>query len=898
MIEELLHKIENQHDLTLLPDWGPYTKKYIGTSHLADKKRGIRFDLSVFPAYYRRRVDVPNVFFETEYYPWDASANLDYFSFRHMLEWKDRVYADISYHLYKDIGQIIRIDLVNNTKLTQALALHLMASIHFPSIMEYQPDNILYPAEVNLPYKGVWIDSLDYTDLIYAKSKPTDNLVADGKFRGEKRLQNFVNGSGIELGFDSNDRIIFDALIKGDFVSPTLLLRYASGHKQALILKVDENIIDNIELHPSTEPSAVFHKLPSLSHGTHKIEFTCAEKGIINMDGFAICENDDANKVIFKQIKWQNEPEEIIRNSDDSLIIKYKDSPNYYAIKWLFSDFQIREFFCKDLDSFFKLMANEHVKLKMYGEGKGHYTNIFLRPIKVKENSSKEIYAAVITSENIDALKKELNQIDISSVGNFTKRPKNHEISNKAGHKYLLSQNLMKAVLMSNIVFPVYTQKSFIRHSTPGKWWDCLYTWDSGFIGLGLLEYDLDRAIENLNVYLTAPGSQSAFIHHGSPVPVQHYLFFEIWNRTQSKELLEFFYPRLKQYYEFLCGKVDSSTTSKFKSGLLQTWDYFYNSGGWDDYPPQKYLHDSQLAAFYTPVITTAHCIRLAKFLRMYSDLLNLPEDSKAYDSDINRLRDSLQKHSWDEASGYFSYVEHDLDGNPKGILKYSENENFDKGLDGAYPLVSGICTDEQKEIMIERLKSPKHIWSDVGLSAVDQSASYYRKDGYWNGTTWMSHQWFYWKTMLDLGEYKFAEKIAMTALNLWKQETDSSYRCLEHFIIDSGRGAGWHAFGGLSAPVVSWFAAYYKPGTINTGFDSIILSRKFDKNYSKLDLKLKFFSRNKSSVLIIMNDKFAYVLVDKSKKCKLINRNDGQVIINFGTKNNEIIDIKIQKKD
>ena len=36
---------------------------------------------------------------------------------------------------------------------------------------------------------------------------------------------------------------------------------------------------------------------------------------------------------------------------------------------------------------------------------------------------------------------------------------------------------------------------------------------------------------------------------------------------------------------------------------------------------------------------------------------------------------------------------------------------------------------------------------------AVDMSASSYRDDGYWNGAVWFSHQWFFWKTMLDLGE-------------------------------------------------------------------------------------------------------------------------------------------------
>lgn len=43
-----MQHLQNTHDLRL-PVWGPYTKKYLGISHLADPKRGWRFDLSLFP---------------------------------------------------------------------------------------------------------------------------------------------------------------------------------------------------------------------------------------------------------------------------------------------------------------------------------------------------------------------------------------------------------------------------------------------------------------------------------------------------------------------------------------------------------------------------------------------------------------------------------------------------------------------------------------------------------------------------------------------------------------------------------------------------------------------------------------------------------------------------------
>ena len=145
----------------------------------------------------------------------------------------------------------------------------------------------------------------------------------------------------------------------------------------------------------------------------------------------------------------------------------------------------------------------------------------------------------------------------------------------------------MNAVLCTNVVYPVYTRGQYIRHYTPGRWWDCVYTWDSGFIGMGLAQTSLRNAFDCLNTYLMPPDSvDAAFLHHGSMVPTQFYLYAELLNRTSSRELAAYCYPRLKLYYRFFTGQEGGSTTANLHSGLLRPWDYFYNSGGWDDYPP------------------------------------------------------------------------------------------------------------------------------------------------------------------------------------------------------------------------------------------------------------------------------------------------------------------------
>ena len=438
-------------------------------------------------------------------------------------------------------------------------------------------------------------------------------------------------------------------------------------------------------------------------------------------------------------------------------------------------------------------------------------------------------------------------------------------VTSPGGEPYRFSQQRIAAVTLTNLVYPLRTQGNYVRHYSPGKIWDCLYTWDSGFVGLGLLELDPNRALENLNAYTTPEGAQSAFIHHGTPLATQVYLYCELWNRTQSNRMLAYLYPRLRQFYRFLAGRYGSSTTRRHQDRLIVTWDYFYNSGGWDDYPPQKFVHQQNLISTATPVVSSSHAIRCAKLLRQTAAELGETQDFSEYDRDIAELSGVLQQYSWDSASGYFGYVMHDPDGKPDGILRTADGVNFNMGLDGVTPLIAGICDPEQQQRILDHLFSAKNLWTEIGITTVDQSAPYYRTDGYWNGSVWLAHQWFLWKTMLDLGRGDLAVRIAQTGLDLWKAATDSTYNCLEHFYPNAPYGAGWNQFSSLSSPALSWFAALYTPGRFTCGFDAWIQSCEFRDNHRELRAKLKVSANNSSrefSVLACMHPDSIYRVI------------------------------------
>lgn len=854
-----------KHDLNL-PSWGPYTKKYIGVSHIPDVDQGIRYDLSVFPGFYRRKVDVPNVFFESGFHPWEASPNLEYFSFRHELEWKDRVYTDISYSLMDENSRLVRIECVNNTDIAQSIVLHMMSSIHFPSIKEYNPNTPLVFSTIKLPDYAVWVDGLDYQYLEFATPRPQDNLGYDGKLSGEIRDHNLVNGSGIGKGFgkDINDQVSYEVKLDSDLQDALLWFRYKLEEGETTTLALQGLANKTVKLTGNGDFKVEKIKLGELKPESYNLKIIAKGKMPLIIDGFAVISEQDVDTIAIKAVDWNYTPEVIEGPVKNAVILKYENTDNYYGLYWDYDDYQLRQWHYKDLSDDFKQNVNGHVSTTFKNGTNGHFTNVFLRPITIEPKSSLTVNAIVCTgtkSEVERMLKKKIDEEEATEIYEKARTYlHNYEVTT-AGEKYIFSNQRMAATTITNVVYPVYTQRQYIRHHAPGRWWDCLYTWDAGFIGIGLAQQDIQRGIESLNAYVNEPDEQSAFIHHGTPLPVQHYLFQELWNATQSEAFLKNYYPKLKQYYEFIAGKNPSSTT-RMNSNLLRTWDYFYNSGGWDDYPPQHHLREHrELYKDVTPVVSTAHCIRIAKILQMAASHLKLKKDSTAYATDIDLMSDALQKYSWDDEAGYFGYVVHDKSGHAKGIMKFEDKINYNMGLGGVSPLLAGICTDEQQEKLLKHLKTKGEIWSDIGLSAVDQTAPYYSNEGYWNGTVWMPHQWFMWKTMLDLGEADFAFKIADTALNLWKREVESTYNCSEHFVIESGRGAGWHQFSGLSTPVLSWFNAYYQQGTMTTGFNAWVLEKEFDPTNSSLSAKLKVSDKKGDdfSVVVCLNPAFSY---------------------------------------
>ena len=836
--------LSNSHDVTSLGSWGPYTKQYSGISYVNDVDAGIRFDFTVVPGFYRRTYHVPNVLYENGCYPWKVNDDMTEITYRYELEWKDRVYVDATYYVMDNNHVLVGMNCVNNTSIPQNLSLQGVSSLHYA---EQYPQLLLTGSEF-------CVNAVDYDFYEPAVKKYNYGLVYDGWVRGEKRDANSLSGSIVETFGNKGDQLQYTF----PEAAGEVILRCRAVAGEEILLSVGGREIKitgtgNYELVPLGKLSG-------------KVAFKTLSEGKLTMDSFYAGEGA---KLEAKKFVYRPKMEEGVND----YVLKYEDQPNYYGLAWNYEFSEVRLFDNSSLDVFMKTAVHRHPPKYFKGDQKGFYTSAFVRPVFLQPQTDTTVWFMLAQGEQgvVSKAMADFHADEKKVVADFfaSRQVKAAPEILPAGQKHAQSHQIFKANLLTNVVYPVYTQKQYIRHFTPGKNWNSLYTWDLGFISWAFAMYDPVKAFETIRAYTTDEESQSAFIHHGTPLPMQFFAFEQLCSEYWDDEAILYLYPRLKRYYDYMTGK-DPTSTTLMDSGFIRTWDYWYSTGGWDDYPVMHYLRLNQhLYPSVAPMVSSSYYIRAGKILRMIARHYGMKADEKRYDEDIRRFTKPILESGWDEKAGYFGYVTHDQNGKPNGMMMYEDGSNWNMGMDGISPLAASICTDHQISRMEENMFTLGKLWSPYGMAVVDQSAAYYSPDGYSVGASWVPHQLIYWKSMLDYNKVDRALQIAEAVMNTFTFECDETYQCYENTRLSTGRASGWHNFSGLSSPVVNWFYSYYCKGTISTGMDAIVVSKKVASDYTSCEFTLEFDKDavgRDMAVMVCLDPSKDYSAVIKSK--------------------------------
>ena len=818
-----------------LPDWGPYSDQWNGISHICDVARGLRMDFACAPAVLRRETLVPHAEMGLDMQPVRADPRLGY------VRWDGALKAGIAFRLEwcalgRD-GGVLRLTASNTTGASLPLLVNWLARLSPPAVPARtrwqdrsgiaavaKKGETARPADVHLPAGAVWVGALDYQTLEWARPRFDDHLVFDGRRRGEVFEAGFVGNTGIGQGFgaDAGDRAAWR------FTAPAmreaiLRVRYRIA-KGASAFRVGGLVDATMTLAAGDDPQAfrtVDMAVGAVKAGTQALGLTALGGQAVEIDGFVLCEAAHIDTVIFASHGWHLQPARQLRNENATVLRFPGELPATYAMAWTGGKGVVHCVASDDIRTLGWALNDPSLFAmnRVAASGSGYVTIATPEVVALKpgETVARDCFIGS-AADTVEAWRA------AGADGALDRARKAVEENLPEGAQRLA------ATLCTNVVFPVWTGGNWVRLVTPGREWNSVYTWDCGFIGLGLAGRDAGLSTAVLDAYLTrTDDDQAAFLHHGTPLPIQFYLFHELWNRNGSLDFARARYPALRRYLRFLLGD-EGSTCRDLTSGLIRTYDYFYNTGGMDDYPAQMAVHAKGMASRVAPVITTAHVIRCARILVQVAGAIGEHRDVVRWEAEIARLGAALQTYSWDEGSGYFAYVIHGDDKRPVGKWLSDAGENFNMGLDGVSPLLSAICTPEQARTLIGNLMTPGRLMTPSGITAVDARASYYDRKGYWNGSVWMPHQWLMWKALLDYGEGGKAWQMAATALRVYGAEIARSGRTYELFDAETGAGGGWHPFGALSSPVRCWSEAYDQPGNLSTGFNTRVVRQVWDK--------------------------------------------------------------------
>ena len=869
-----------------MPLWGPYSKKYMGLSHIPAQLGdiGARFDFTVHPTVWNANVPVPNVTVPSNYHLMACAPDFSYYAYRYELIWKDRLYADISFSKMGENAYLMRCEYVNDTSLSQNCILNFFASLEFPFYDE---------ARLSLPAGAVLKNANDYSEYTYAVPRPWDGENPDGMFKGMFRDPGFYLACGLgdrcdhshveylnlkPFGCEKGDRVSYK-LSCGSISDPVLLLRYRTVTPGDALFTLNGQ--------PVTLPHSDTLTFAELPYRPDPVFESLGAAGV-EFDFLAVTNRGE--KIGVSTVKRECRPALTQKESDGAFVftLQYPYEGCRYTLITHNPGTRLRELDTGCLeDALVNRLSNGDptyddltetftASFRRKHSDDGYFVNPTVKSIFIAPGERHTEYAVIALGDVSPLTAEEYERIYLAA-----KRRAGTETLNPEGEKYAFSVNILKSTLLTNTVYPAFRRGENTVHHTPGKRWDSFYTWDSGFIGMGMLEYAPELCRYALESYLCDESNADfCFLLHGSLVPTQFAEYYELLKRTPDKHTLDALYPKMKRYYEFLQGRTGGSTFAKFGNGLLTAYDYWYSCSGMDDYPAQVAMIENKAEAYSCPCLTSAHGIIAGKIMLAVARYLGKAEDAQTCLNDIARTERALNDLAWDEESGYFGYTMYDRGGRPY-LMRTPDGENFNKGFDGIYPLVAGAVRGERAERLLGHLKNPRELWSRAGLTAVDMTASYYMDDGYWNGNVWMSHQWYIWKAMLDLGEADFAFAIAERALDLWKEETDFSYNTYECFGVRTRRGGWFHNFGGLSSPICIWAHAYYKPGTVTTGFDVWTDSQRADENGA--EIRFRYYGRNdRYTVLVTLGeaDGFTAALDGEEIPCFMRTRGTAEITL------------------
>ena len=83
---------------------------------------------------------------------------------------------------------------------------------------------------------------------------------------------------------------------------------------------------------------------------------------------------------------------------------------------------------------------------------------------------------------------------------------------------------------------------------------------------------------------------------------------------------------------------------------------------------------------------------------------------------------------------------------------------------------------------------------------------------------------------------------------------------------IETERGGWFHQFGGLSSPIVIWYHAYYRPGTVTGGYETWIESSSFYEGHTQARITYRLNAKKRNTIIAVMDSGREYKVLVNGK--------------------------------
>jgi len=388
--------------------------------------------------------------------------------------------------------------------------------------------------------------------------------------------------------------------------------------------------------------------------------------------------------------------------------------------------------------------------------------------------------------------------------------------------------------ILFNVNYPLNLSGSPSPFYVPAKYFSIPYSWDGGFIAVGLATFAPDLAQQEACYFLADKQCDFPFLYCGSPVPTSFYALWDVYQATQDREALRGSYAGAKRMYDFFLGRTPGSAVNLHNDGLLSTYPYNYNLGI-DDHPIQRWAEKEQLTrkGLYS-IILMPQMLRIARIMRNIATLLGREEDAEQYRQDSELLADVIDTRMWDEKSGLYGWLYRSENGVEPVIF---DDCAGDRSTCAFLPLFAGLATHKKR--LIDQMMDPSRFLTRFGISTVDLESPSFNPNGYWNGGLWPVTHWFLWHGLLEAGEPALARQVCDLILKTWNDCFQEEHYFGEHFMLIPEQMNGTPNFGGLGAVLLPMYAAYYTPYQVTTCYDVILLKKSIDPSQDTLALTL-----------------------------------------------------------